>query len=185
MIEITPFANHCYLYDYSSSHDLLSVVAQHHARDAADIKISNRGGWQSPAMGTGSDQVFDKVIQDIAELLQPIYQDWGFDRRPVISNYWFNINPKHSYNLQHTHPGSVFSLVLYLQVPENSGNLVLARPDNQQHFLITDRVTSKTMSTFPIDPTVGMLVAFPSNMPHYVEQNNSNQDRISVAFNFK
>jgi uncharacterized protein (TIGR02466 family) len=185
MIEITPFTNHCYLHHYPSTPDLLDVVVQHHAKDTADVKISNRGGWQSPAMGAGDDRAFDNVIQDIAELLQPIYQDWGFDRKPTLSNYWFNINPQHSYNLQHTHPGSLFSLVLYLQVPENSGNLVLARPDNQQHFLITDRVTSKTMSTFPIDPYDDLLVAFPSNMPHYVEQNNSDQDRISVAFNFK
>lgn len=188
MIEITPFSNHCYVNDYVDTEGLVDVVELCRAQDTTEVQISNRGGWQSPAFGIGANPKFDKVIADIADLLHPIYLDYGFDRRPTISNYWFNINGRYSYNLHHTHPGSIFSTVLYLKVPTNSGSLKLARPDYQQNFFQPDRITDKTLTTFEIEPYVNLLVAFPSNIPHYVEQNISDDEdheRISVAFNFK
>jgi uncharacterized protein (TIGR02466 family) len=188
MIEITPFSNHCYVNDYSDTDGLIDVVKSVQAQDPAEIQFSNRGGWQSPAFGRTDHSKFDKVIDDIVSLLQPIYLDFGFDRQPTISNYWFNVNSRYSYNLQHTHPGSLFSAVLYLKVPANSGNLTLSRPDQQQNFFQSDRVTDKTLTNFVIEPYANLLVAFPSNIPHYVEQNLSEEDdheRISIAFNFK
>ena len=174
--------------DYSDTDGLIDLVKSVQAQDPAETQFSNRGGWQSPAFGRTDHSKFDKVIDDIVGLLQPIYLDFGFDRRPTISNYWFNVNARHSYNLQHTHPGSLFSAVLYLKVPANSGNLTLCRPDQQQNFFQSDRVTDKTLTNFVIEPYANLLVAFPSNIPHYVEQNLSEEDdheRISIAFNFK
>ena len=188
MIEITPFSNYCYVNDYTDTDELVEVVKLLQAQDTAKVQISNRGGWQSPTFGTGHNPRFDRVIADITDLLQPIYLDYGFDRKPTISNYWFNINERYSYNLHHTHPGSIFSTVLYLKVPTDSGNLILSRPDYQQNFFQPDRVTDKTLTNFVIEPYANLLVAFPSNIPHYVEQNLSkdeDHERISVAFNFK
>jgi len=184
MIEITPFSTHTYLSDLDIT-GLVDVVRKQQSLDRDDVQFSNRGGWQSPTMGVGVLPEFDSVIKNIQELLEPIYAEYGVTARPILNNYWFNVNNQHSYNLAHTHPGSVFSTVLYLEVPEHSGNLVLLRSDNQQAYVIATTSTPKNQTSFTVETYPGMLVAFPSHVPHYVEQNKSDQDRISVAFNFK
>jgi uncharacterized protein (TIGR02466 family) len=184
MIEITTFSTHAYIGNLDIS-GLVEIVQRYHDSNITKIQYSNRGGWQSPAMSVGDCEEFDQIISQVQQYLTPIYQEYGVGHTPMLSNYWFNINQQHSYNLSHTHPGSVFSTVLYLQVPEHSGNLILQRSDNQQAYVIANHSTPKNQTSFTIEPTEGMLIAFPSHVPHYVEQNESNQQRISVAFNFK
>jgi uncharacterized protein (TIGR02466 family) len=184
MIEITPFSTHTYL-SYLDITGLVDVVRKQQSLDRDGVQISNCGGWQSPAMGVGVLPEFDSIIKNIQELLEPIYAEYGVTSRPILKNYWFNVNNQHSYNTSHTHPGSVFSAVLYLEVPEHSGNLILLRSDNQQAYVLATTSTPKTRMKFTVEAYPGMLVAFPAHVPHYVEQNRSTQDRISVAFNFK
>lgn len=183
MIEISAFSTAV----YTSSLDVAGVdelAYELRAQDQTKVSFSNRGGWQSPDQSQASLPLMSNIVDQIIQSLMPVYDDHGIDRTPRLGNYWFNINPTHSYNLVHTHPGSMFSTVLYVQVPEHSGNLILQRSDNQQAYVIPNRSTPRNQTNFVIEPYAGMLVAFPSHVPHYVEQNHSDQDRITVAFNF-
>ena len=84
---------------------------------------------------------------------------------------------------------SVFSGVFYLKVPKNSGKINFMNPNRltEYHF-DSNRVenySSCTSSSRWYDPQVAKMIIFPACVEHYVEGNNSDEDRISIAFNTK
>lgn len=117
---------------------------------------SNRGGWQA-------DYQNDPPVW-----IQPFYATLvEFFAGYKITRAWFNVNgPGHS-NRSHRHHVGETSAVLYLQVPPNSGRIVF-----QEHRTFT-----------PIDPVPGKLIMFSSDILHSVEENKSQENRISMAFN--
>jgi len=92
---------------------------------------------------------------------------------------WFNINSKNSRNVLHTHKENHLTCVYYLQ-GFNTGSLRLLNPAN----------ISTECKPFPpwtkeivIQPNDGDFFMWPSWVPHEVEPNYSNNDRINIAFN--
>jgi hypothetical protein len=67
--------------------------------------------------------------------------------------------------------------VVWLQVPENSGRLVLINP--------AVRSDSRLLRSpnYPITPKRMGCIIWPSWLEHYVEINHSNQERVSISFN--
>ena len=100
-------------------------------------------------------------------------------------NYWVNINYQHSYNNVHTHPGCWYSGVFYLKVPEETrGSGVLQFLSGQsRHMSDFTHCSRRDADNFVVDPVEGDLFLFPSAMLHYVEPNEVDFDRISIAFN--
>jgi hypothetical protein len=78
--------------------------------------------------------------------------------------------------------------VYYVSVPyDNMGDLVLHRGDTAEYFLKSDveRIGTKTNSFVAVKkPIESVFYIFPSWVKHHVESNNSQGDRISIAFNF-
>jgi hypothetical protein len=64
-----------------------------------------------------------------------------------------------------------YSGVLYLKVPSNSGDIVFMDPLQLNHY---KKVNVKQKD----------ILLFNDIIPHYVEPNQSNEDRISIAFNY-
>ena len=83
---------------------------------------------------------------------------------------WFNeMHAGHSTTLHsHEEEDELLSAVYYVTAPPDSGCLILHDDDA--------RIT--------IEPRAGLLVLFPPDLPHEVSRNNSDQTRLSVAFNF-
>ena len=130
------------------------------------VKLSNRGGWQS--------QSKLHLCETFNPLVTFITNNIPFKENSKILNMWGSISSKHHYNSIHHHgkTPNVWSGVYYLQIPPNSGDLVF-----HSHW-DTDLIKSLT-------PVPGGLIIFPSSLSHQVEANMSNQDRISIAFNFQ
>ena len=81
---------------------------------------------------------------------------------------WFNYMPPQAVTTRHNHDDGfeLLSAVYYVRVPENSGELVLHGDVEQR-----------------IKPEEGRLVFFPPALDHEVTRNNSEQGRLSIAFN--
>ena len=146
--------------------------------------ISNRGGWQSKCF-TNDDKIFSIIGEIICEL-SVLNDGTNFNME-----CWFNINKKGSYNNKHVHPNSDLSGVLWLKTPMNCGNIVFGSPHNFSSYTEINSYTKKfkddtgcTCSYF-FTPIEGKMLIFPSSLEHEVEQNKSNEDRISVSFNIK
>ena len=88
---------------------------------------------------------------------------------PLQISFWFNqMLPGHSTTL-HTHDDGyeLISGVYYLEVAENSGDILMRPGDEVLH----------------ITAEAGLLLLFPPDLPHEVEQNRSDRSRLSMAFN--
>jgi uncharacterized protein (TIGR02466 family) len=85
--------------------------------------------------------------------------------------------------MEHTHPKSVLSLVLYLKTQENCGNIVFKNPTLAQHYPCNTAL-QEFWGEYWLPSKKGSMYIFPAYLPHYVEQNLSEEDRISIAINF-
>ena len=94
---------------------------------------------------------------------------------------WSNLNEPLSTNALHSHKGYTFACTYNLQT-EGTGNLVFKNPAN----LLNDcSVQSPFIRDFKIEPKDGDLIVWPAWVPHLVEQNKSNKQRINLAANIK
>ncbi len=141
---------------------------------------SNEGGWQSPLLKTESIDYLKPLIQSCRVISEPLFDEYGIENCDAFT-YWININYPGNYNVRHRHEGFMSGCV-YIKVPENSGDLLLHR-----HSLFNAKYKHLTKHTYPthdIKPETGLLLLFPMYLDHEVTVNNSNDTRISIAFNF-
>jgi len=150
---------------------------------------SNISAWQSGDLD--NDLHILKELKGVVNYLSnEFYQYMNLKKSHKVEfdNCWFNINPKGGSNKPHSHPGSIFSGVLYLKASENSGNINFINPCKQHDYHFDDMVEQHNIYTggeYWHKPEVGKLIIFPSSLEHYVEGNCSDDDRISISFNTK
>lgn len=131
--------------------------------------VSNYGGYQTLAnLDSLADfKDFTDSLKNFLETkLESEIQDLGM---------WGNINGKGDFNIVHNHTETdldVISGVFYLKCDNNSGPIGFYHPNFFNYH-------------FKHDPSEKDLILFPGYMPHYVFPNNSDDDRISIAFNFR
>jgi uncharacterized protein (TIGR02466 family) len=152
------------------------------------VNISNRGGWHSGELITPIPPALDQLFKDLTIFANDVPQRYMGTSNLVLGNWWININGKYDYNESHDHQNSVLSGTYYVQVPEeNMGDLVLHRGDNAEFFLTSKVEREQTMANamaIPCPVKESMFYLFPSWVKHSVERNNTNSERISIAFNF-
>jgi len=158
---------------------LLEYIKIKQIEDDGVLK-SNLGGWQSKVIKSSPyDEYFYTIIENC--LKTHINNKYKFK----INSYWINVNPPFSQNLFHTHPGSDLSAVLWVEVPENSGDLSFKNP---QHHIDYKTLECFCYSTnykpiINLKPIPGAIVIFSSCIEHCVGINHSTENRISIAFN--
>jgi uncharacterized protein (TIGR02466 family) len=149
------------------------------------VKYSNRGGWQSsPYLHNDSFFVENYLNYFASEITKhnsiPPWQ---------MNACWVNVNYKSHYNILHDHPKCDYSLVWYISASENCGNIIFENPNCYSQcgsLTHVDSNISKTFNFYPdyrFIPKEGNCYLFPSNLKHLVEENNSNEVRISMSAN--
>jgi uncharacterized protein (TIGR02466 family) len=152
------------------------------------VTKSNVRGWQSDELSEPNLEI-GNLVDAVIENLKPMHTEFGLkeDYRMQLGNLWININNKSSFNRPHRHPESTVSGVYYVSVPKDSGNIVFNHPAVVQSYHINASTLKNTnsinASTWHLTPESGLLIMFPSWLEHYVEPSNSDEDRISIAFN--
>ncbi len=101
---------------------------------------------------------------------------------------WVNSNPKGASNSRHTHITYTRSLLLsgvyYVKVPENSGRIRFYDPRNISMINPPDYEYYHDSALYNfVQPREDMILFFPSWFEHDVEENQSNEERISIGFN--
>ena len=179
----------CRLPDHATLNSgLLDYINGLH-RTAPDGRTrSNALGWQSGNLD------FDvPVVAEFATLVLErareygLAHSWSFPSHMqlVMRELWANVSCKHAYNNVHNHPNSLLSGVYYVQADTESGDLSLLDP-RKQAWVIQPDFSERNQMNAPVQfivPEAGTLVIFPSWLEHGVNQNLSEADRISIAFN--
>ena len=105
-----------------------------------------------------------------------------------ITTSWIIRHKKGHSAKSHFHKNSLFSGVVYLQVSDNSGDIVFT--NNEKSLLYPSEITLDVdeyndfnMLSWTLRPKVNNILIFPSHLTHFVTPNNSIDDRYVLAFN--
>jgi uncharacterized protein (TIGR02466 family) len=157
-------------------------------KEKEGVQISNRGGWHSKDLIYPLPQNLITLLTDLTLFVNEVCSKHTGITNLELGNFWININGKGDFNMPHDHQNSILSGVYYISVPEkNMGNLVIHRGDTAEYFLtqkINRENTFCNIREIHKEPIESLVYLFPSWVKHHVEPNQSEKDRISIAFNF-
>jgi uncharacterized protein (TIGR02466 family) len=96
---------------------------------------------------------------------------------------WFNICKKNQFQYDHTHSTARISGCYYFKTSGEDGRIRFANPNPIIHIgrFPADQIEIEAIT---YAPKVGRLLLFPGWLTHRVNVNNSENERISVSFNF-
>ena len=138
---------------------------------------SSNGGYQG-------DLFYNRDWVDLIAANCPFREDKPLKDLCVYS--WCNINPKGASNKRHLHADTniLLSGVYYVKVPKYSGSIRFWDPRGPLVQVQRDHeYFNDGLDYHEIEPQPGTLIYFPSWLEHDVTENESDDDRISIAFN--
>ena len=108
--------------------------------------------------------IIETALKNAADILK-------LEKEKLTSGFWLNAMNDGDVTTAHTHDDDdeLLSCVYYINVPSNSGDLIITDENKQQ---------------IKIKPEAGQFIYFPPNTLHEVSKNKSGQFRLSIAFNF-
>jgi uncharacterized protein (TIGR02466 family) len=173
------------------------------AHEAADTSVrsgartkSSQGGWQSAAdfFKWREPEIIalrDILVPQLTRMMQLAVA--GQPGKSVEVNFgmagWANVNRDGDFNVLHSHSNNHWSGAFYVNMGEPDPEVKL-----NGAFEFYEPRGAATMGqipgfnfghTLPIVPQVGMLMLFPSFMPHAVHPFRGKGERICIAFNAK
>ena len=137
--------------------------------------ISNRGGWQQEV--DAREEILKPIDAAIHETLKsvPLTGPKEFN-----ISMWININNKGDWNIYHDHMGVHLSGVYYVKVPKDSGEIIFKDPRKGSDL---EHIGGLHPPNMPLVPQAGVLLMFPAFLEHMVSPSQSDEDRISIAYN--
>jgi uncharacterized protein (TIGR02466 family) len=175
--------------DHESLNAHLLAAVEKLEAETPSIHRSNVGGWHS-AGDLQRHENFMPLRRIVERVAIGCAHHLGFDFEKadlIFQGMWANRNGPGHYNKSHVHPNAILSGTYYVKVPPMSGNIEFYDP-----------VRERTMTGYPVRPGAesarkkleykcrdGLLLIFPSWLSHSVQPNQSNDMRVSIAFNIE
>jgi uncharacterized protein (TIGR02466 family) len=169
------------------------VMAEEQADDLGRGIRSNAGGWQSRGnLLMRPDPCIVRLKQmmetTIFELLGALVRKDGSERTfTLLFDSWANVCRNGNYNVVHSHPNAMYSIVYYVSSGEPdesipySGMLELLDPREATTFIqVPNTILDARMF---VTNRPGRMVVFPSWVKHMVHPFVGNGVRISIACN--
>jgi len=189
MINIMPiFINFLAVESLRLDNDRIEKLCLERRAASAGRVVSNGGGWQSDNLDTGTQELAE-LFAEVQKRLDEVHRAFELSptTRQVITEAWININQKGHFNYSHDHPGSLFSGVYYVKGGADKGELELKTPIAPHTYTISGDMVGGfnafTGHAMVIPPVTGDLLIFPSWLLHRVNMSQSDEERISIAFN--
>ena len=184
---------------------LREAVEAERARDATGVSISNVGGWHSNTnmlewggeaaralAGKAIEMADAATLDNKADPAKPFAQG-RYGWHPEM---WANVSGRGNSNQYHTHPGSFWSAVAYIDDGYDGstdqtlgGELQLLDPRMPMIRMTAPDLRfrggdGKAMHTeIGLRPRTGLIVMFPSWLQHAVRPFHGSGTRISIAIN--
>ena len=165
-----------------------------HAAQDRGVQATNIGGWHSANgelefLGELREPLFQRMLALVNEATGRLAGDRGLPAIAVRWSFlaWANISETGAFNTMHTHPGMTWSGVYYVDAGESPGQndsgilkFMDPSPGSAASFL-----PFLARATPQIQPVAGLMLLFPSYVPHSVLPHRGSRPRISIAFNFR
>lgn len=176
---------------------LLKLTYAERKRDQAGVEKSNfrkLGGWHSQTnlhKSPDYHELVDIIEEGAGSISSELEYHESYSLR--IGTMWSIINPPGSANVAHVHPGCIWSGVLYLQTPQDSGKIAFTDPRTanimqKPKYAPDQRRPRECWTKVNFTPVAGRMLIFPSWLYHSVapnlsEEEGANADRVIISFN--
>ena len=189
MIRELHFPTPIYIFDHNNpslniqlEKDILNWMNQDKGVSKTNIK-----GWHS-STNMNTKPEYKRLVQGLYEAQFKIYEEEHLDSEPFLGGMWANVNPPGGMNRAHMHPNSLWSGVYYVKAPKNCGALKIDDPRTSAAMsrprVKKGEIPSRLYRETHYEPKAGRCIMFPAWLTHCVDPNESNENRISVSFNF-
>lgn len=134
--------------------------------------------------------IFADLVKSLDAHVAAFAQDLDFDldgRELMLEDIWINILPEGGIHGSHIHPHSVISGTTYVAMPDGASALKLEDPRSGLMMAAPARLKNareEMRSFISAKPAVGDVLLWESWLRHEVPMNMSEEDRISVSFNY-
>jgi len=150
--------------------------------------VSNQGGFQTKM--DMSSKALNPLIKKIELHARLLAQKFINENSQKVLGMWLNINGHNHCNLTHLHNGCDISGVYYVKTPQGCGQLSFEHPACDVMSYYSQDQNIAEMNTYNAQywnfyPEEDWLYLFPGWLKHAVLTNESQHNRISIAFNMK
>lgn len=98
-----------------------------------------------------------------------------------ITQSWINKNPKNTMHHKHNHSNSIVSGVYYIS--PNPAPIWFEQVSSERLRVDSNTPTPYNCESYKVNCIKDNIVIFPSHLHHFVEVNNSDDERLSLSFN--
>ena len=134
--------------------------------------------------------IFRELVEALDRHVARFAEDLEFDldgRALKLEDLWINILPEGGTHSSHLHPHSVISGTTYVSMPAGASALKLEDPRSARMMAAPARrkTARQELQRFVyVTPKVGDVLLWESWLRHEVPMNMSEEDRVSVSFNY-
>jgi uncharacterized protein (TIGR02466 family) len=176
---------------------LLQLIYAERDADQSGLDRSNYtslGGWHS-RINLHKSPEYASLVKTIESSAGLISDDLGYDMKQSlrIGTMWSIIYPPGSSNSAHIHPGCLWSGVLYVQAPEESGKISFIEPRTanlilKPKYIPRQKRPVECRTKISFTPVAGKIFMFPSWLyhgvaPNMAEEEGTDGERIIISFN--
>ncbi|MBF9035755.1 hypothetical protein HKCCE2091_16020 [Rhodobacterales bacterium HKCCE2091] len=139
--------------------------------------------WRFPVFGA----LVRSLDAHVAAFAGELAFDLG-DGKLTLEDIWINILPQGGMHGSHIHPHSVISGTTYVAMPDGTSALKLEDPRSARMMAAPPRRKDapEDLKTFvSVAPKAGDVLLWESWLRHEVPMNMSEEERISVSFNYR
>lgn len=139
-------------------------------------------GWRFP--------IFKDLVKVLNKHVAAFAKDLEFDlgdKKLKLDSLWINILPEGGTHSSHIHPHSVVSGTTYVTMPEGTSAIKFEDPRLAMMMAAPGRMKDARedlRSFIYVEPEVGDVLLWESWLRHEVPMNMTEEDRISVSFNY-
>ena len=106
-----------------------------------------------------------------------------YENKFVMNTSWYTHSKPGQSAPFHNHSNCMFSGVFYVKVPENSGDIEFDSHSGNTFQPRSSEPNIFNSRSIKIKPSKGKLLFFDSNIYHEIKRNESDEIRVSIAFN--
>ena len=190
----TPLLSHLWADAAALNAELTAAILAAAGAAGGEAK-SNIGGWHSETgqleFCGGAGRTLVRQMYELAdEATRRQLAQHGHRPRPMrwTLHAWANVNQPGDFNRMHTHPGSTWSGTYYVDPgdpPQDAQNGTALQFLDPCQGRANTFLHPQVPNTYMVRPEPGLMVLFPSYVPHMVFAHRGGRPRISVAFNLR
>ena len=143
--------------------------------------------WQTMSADLHKKKEFKEFVELVISTSKEILNELKYDVEDVvITDMWANVLKSQEYHPPHTHSNNFLSGVYYLHSSQ-SASIVFRDPRPAADVILPRMIESNrdNCSSFGYASKQNRAIFFPSWLSHWVQQNKSEGNRISIAWNIQ